>query len=180
MQRRIFVGIDLPLKVKKRLNEKIVKWANLPIKWSLEDNFHITLLFLGYLSDDVIFDVCRKARSVSNNFKPFDINLERIELGPTLENPKMVWLTGDADENLKQLRENLEKELGIFQREKKAFRPHATLGMIRKNKWEAMAEKPTILEKFSISIPVESIQIFESRFEDGKRRYIVLEDCPLA
>jgi len=151
----------------------------LPVKWSLEENFHITLLFLGYLYDDVIFDICRKVRSVSDNFDSFDINLEQIELGPSLENPKMVWLTGVANENLKQLQENLEKELGIFQSEKKAFRPHATLGRIRKTKWEALPEKPEINEKFSVSIPVKSIQVLESRFEDGKRKYIVLENCPL-
>lgn len=180
MQRRIFIGIDLPQKVKKRLYQRIEKWQELPVKWSREENFHITLSFLGYLYDDVILDVCNKVRNVSNNSDSFDINLEQIELGPDLENPNMVWLIGEANENLKHLQENLEKELGIFQSEKKAFRPHMTLGRIRKTKWEALPEKPIISEKFSVSIPVENIEVLESRFEDGKRKYIVLENCPLA
>jgi RNA 2',3'-cyclic 3'-phosphodiesterase len=180
MQRRIFIGISLPEKIKKRLYQKIEKWRDLPIKWSREENFHITLSFLGYLYDDVIFDVCRKVRSVSDNFDSFDINLEQIELGPNLENPNMIWLTGVANDNLKQLQENLEKELGIFQSEKKAFRPHVTLGRIRKTKWEVIAEKTLISEKFSVSIPVKSVEVLESRYEEGKRKYIVLENCPLA
>ena len=180
MQRRIFIGIDLLQIVKKRLSQRIEKWQELPVKWSLEENFHITLLFLGYLNDDVIFDVCSKVRKTAKNFNSFDINLEQIELGPNLENPKMIWFTGEPNENLKKLQENLEKELGIFQRGKKAFRPHVTLGRIRKTKWEALPEKPIISENFSVSIPVESVQVLESRFEDGKRKFIVLENCPLA
>jgi len=154
MQRRIFIGIDLPQIVKKRLYQRIEKWQGLPIKWSKEENFHITLSFLGYLYDEVIFDVCRKVRKATSNFDSFDINLEQIELGPNLENPKLIWLTGVANENLKQLQENLEKELGIFQSEKKAFHPHVTVGRIRKKKWEVIPEKPEIYEKFSVSIPV--------------------------
>ena len=180
MQRRIFIGIDLPQKVKKRLYQRIEKWQEIPVKWSREENFHITLSFLGYLYDDVIFDVCHKVKKTSSNFDSFDINLEQIKLGPSLENPNMVWLTGVASENLKKLQENLEKELGIFQSEKKVFRPHITLGRIRKTKWEALPEKPEINEKFSVSIPVESVQVIESLYEDGKRKYIVLENCPLA
>ena len=179
MQRRIFIGIDLPQIVKKRLFQRIEKWQELPIKWISEENFHITLLFLGYLYDDVILDVCSKVRNISNNFNSFDINFDHIQLGPTPENPKMVWFAGEASENLKQLQENLEKELGIFMREKKSFRPHVTLGRIKKTKWDALPEKPEINEKFSVSIPVESIEILESRSEDGKRKYIVLENCPL-
>jgi 2'-5' RNA ligase len=179
MQRRIFIGIDLPQIIKKRLCQRIEKWQNLPIKWSREDNFHITLLFLGYLYDEAIPDICQKTRKTCENFDSFDIKLDTIELGPSLDNPKMVWFTGVANDSLKQLQENLEKELNIFQSEKKTFRPHITLGINRKTKWEAMAEKPTILEKFPVSIPVESIGVFESRREDGQRKYIVLENCPL-
>lgn len=179
MQRRVFVGIEMPQQIKKRLFQIIQKWQDLPIKWGSEDNYHITLSFLGYVDDAELPEICRKINLAAQKSESFDINFSKIGLGPDAENPKMVWLVGEASEDLRKLQENIEKELGMFVREKKEYYPHVTLGRIRKIKWTKLKDKPLIDEKFSANIPVDNIFLFESRMEDRKRRYDILEACPL-
>lgn len=179
MQRKVFIGIDLPQSVKNRLYQKIEKWQDLPIFWVSEENFHITIKFLGYLDDDTILDVCGKMREVSQKIEAFDVRIRELGFGPNGEKAKMIWAIGDASEELKNLEESVEKKLGIFSTKKRAFRPHITLGRIRRKKWDALPERPEINEKFDAFVPVENLVVFESVFEDGKRKYIPLEVCKL-
>jgi 2'-5' RNA ligase len=179
MQRRIFIGISLPDDVKKRLNRRIEKWKELPVKWSLSENFHITLSFLGFVDDKSLADICLAVKEAAESFESFDVDFEGIELGPDPEDPKIVWLFGGANEDLRKLQIEIEKSMDTFVSEKKEFKPHITLGKIDKGKWKALPEKPEIKEGFNISIPVESVDIFESKIEKGRTRYTVLESCEL-
>ena len=48
MQKRLFVAISLPEDIKKRLFRFVEKeYKNLPVKWVRQENFHLTLNFLG-------------------------------------------------------------------------------------------------------------------------------------
>lgn len=179
MQRKIFIGINLPSNVQKRLNQKIEKWRDLPIKWSKEDNFHITLSFLGFIKDDNLADICLGVKKTVKNLESFDIEFERIELGPDAKKPRLVWFSGTASEKLKKLQSDIEKALNIFVSEKKLFKPHITLGRISKFKWETLPKIPVIEENFKVSISVEQVEIFESKIENGKRVYDILESCEL-
>lgn len=179
MQRRIFIGISLPQDIKKRLDQRIEKWRELPVKWSLPDNFHVTLSFFGYVDDESLVDICAGIREAVSSLESFGMSLEGIGLGSDPENPKMVWLFGGANEELRKLKIEIEKSLDMFVAEKKEFKPHVTLGKISKNKWEALSERPKIEEKFRVSIPVESVDIFESKLENGRTRFTVLESCEL-
>ena len=181
MQRKIFIGIDLPLMIKKRLMQRIEKWQELPVRWSSEENLHITLSFLGYVDDELLLEICEKIRKACENFSAFDVNLDRIELGPGRGSiPKMFWAIGKPSKKLKKFQKGIEKELGIFQKEKKEFCPHITLGRIKKFKWQELSKTPLIGEDFKISVPIESAEIIESRLEGGKRKFAVIESFNLA
>lgn len=179
MQRRIFIGISLPDDVKKRLNQRILKWEELPVKWSLPDNFHVTLSFLGFVDDESLADVCLSVKEAVGDLEGFEIDFEGIGFGPNQEDPKMIWLFGGANEELRKLQIEIEKSMGTFVSEKKEFKPHITLGKIDKAKWKALAERPEIKENVRISIPAESVDIFESKIEKGRTRFTVLESCEL-
>jgi len=75
--------------------------------------------------------------------------------------------------------EKIEKELGIFSSSKKEFRPHITLGKIRKNKWNELPEKPVINKDFPLLVTVESIDVMASDFEGDDMEYTVIESCGL-
>lgn len=180
MQRRIFVGIDLPSQVKKRLAEKIEKWKGLPIKWIKSDNFHITLSFLGYLEDEDLSRICASVRKATKNIQAFDIELNKIELGPTKgKDARLVWFSGEASEELRKLQEDIEKSLKSFKIDKKEFRPHVTLGRISKNKWQILDLIPEVEESFKVSLPIYNVSIFDSRSEETAGEFIEIESCSL-
>lgn len=179
MQHKIFVGIQLPEGIKKRLAQTMEKWQDLPVKWIPVDNLHATLLFLGYVNDEDVVSVCDTIREIAQESQSFDLLFQNIALAPDEQTPRMFWLKGEESEDMKVLVEKLEHALKKTDIEKKSFRPHVTLGRIRKEKWEVLPEKPIIDQKFSTSVPASSVEIFESIMVNGKSKFIVLESCPL-
>lgn len=179
MKSKIFISINIPAKIKKRLILVTQKWQDLPVKWIKEDNLHITLVFLSFVSEEVIPEICKKMGYVSERENIFEISFDRIELFPSVEEPRMIALTGEPSEELRNLINNIEKELGISNVLRKSFRPHITLGRGRRHKWEALEDKPFIQEKFSFSFSVESIDIMASNFDNNKNSYSIIESCPL-
>ena len=60
---RIFIAINLPSDIKKYLAGFEQKFSELPARWTPEDNLHITLLFLGDLTDEELGEVCMAVKS---------------------------------------------------------------------------------------------------------------------
>lgn len=178
MQRKIFIGISLSNELKKRLSQKTSRFSELPVRWSREDNLHLNLINLGHIEDDILYEICEKVSRAVEEIDVFDIDMESIELSPA-ENPKSVIFTGRESEALKNLCEAIEKELNIFSDHKKSFRPNITLGRIQQFTWSKLAEKPEIKEKFTVLLPIESVEIFESAIIDGKRKFALIESCSL-
>ncbi len=79
---RIFIAINLPGDVKKFLAGFQKKWPDLPAKWTPEENLHITLLFLGDLTDVELGQVCLDAKEVASRHRAFNITLQKIAYGP--------------------------------------------------------------------------------------------------
>lgn len=179
MKSKIFISINIPEKVKKRLEMATQKWKEFPVKWTKEANLHITLVFLGFVDEDMIPGICQKVSKTSQKKELFDLEFEEIGLFPSESAPRMVALIGKASEELKNLVNSIEEELEISYAPKKSFRPHITLGRIRKHKWEDMDIVPEIKEKFSVDIAVRSIDIMASNFGEGGSEYFLIESCPL-
>ena len=177
-KKKIFIEISVPNQLRRRLVQKTAEWSELPIKWMKEENLHLTVSFIGYVDESVVPEICQKINETVNNFESFEISFDKIELGPDAENPKMVWLSGEANLELGKLNEMIEQALGMRPQEHKEYRPHITLGRIRKLKWDELSEKPNISEKINVAMAVDSVSVMESR--GGGAEYVSLEECGLA
>jgi 2'-5' RNA ligase len=186
MRHRIFIAINLPKEIKKRLEDYQDKWPDLPIRWTKKENLHITLVFLGYLTDDELLEICKITKEVASRNRPFSINLNKICYGPPKKMPpRMVWVEGEKSEDLANLQADLEKSLAEkikFEPEERSFTPHITLGRIRQ--WEFRQiepeERPIVDEDISLSFEVNSIEVMESQLKRGGAEYTILESCPLS
>jgi len=179
MKRKIFISINLPVKTKKSLVRATEEWQNLPVKWVKEPNLHITMAFLGHVSDEGVVDICGKVCEAVADTEIFDLEFEKICLGPSEAEPRMIWLSGNASEDMKKMLEKIEKALDIFSISKKSFRPHITLGKIRRHKWQALGEAPVIDKNFPLIITAESADIMASEFEGDGMEYTIIQSCPL-
>ena len=165
MRHRTFIAINFPEDIKKELLNYQSKWPELPIRWTKEENLHITLIFIGYASDEDTGEICKITKEVVSRYKSFFLNLDKICYGPPkkmpprppkfLENlvveesenkssqkfwrPRMIWVEGERVKELSDLKSALENSLsgsGIrFEAENREFRPHTTLGRIRTWEW---------------------------------------------
>jgi len=188
MRHRIFIAINLPEEIKKGLIFYQSKWPELPCRWTKKENLHVTLMFLGYLSDEELLEVLKITTEVTSRYQPFSINLIKILYGPPKKMPpRMVWVEGEKSEELGKLQSDLENSLsvppnsGFKESEARPYTPHITLGRIRA--WEFRQiepeERPAVEEEISLSFPVESIEVMESQLKRGGSEYTILESCPL-
>ena len=191
MKNRVFVAINLPENIKNKLVKYQEKWPQLPARWTKKENLHITLEFLGYLTDEEILEVCQKTKKIALEKKAFTVRLNKICYAPpgkklpaksiTFSNsllrspsplkndriPKMIWAVG---EKIKEFN----------------FVPHITLARIKAWQFRQMEndERPTIDEEIAspaggLTFEVESIEIMESHLKKGGPEYLTLESIPL-
>ncbi len=168
MTHRIFIAINLPEEIKNQLAGYQKKIEGLfqppaPIRWTKKDNLHITLEFLGNLSEDEVMKVCRDTEEFAKNHKPFTVTFNKISYGPPKKMPpRMVWITGE-----KIIELNLT--------------PHITLGRIKM--WEFRQIEPeegvAINEDINLSFEVNSLEVMESQLKKFGPDYTILGSCPL-
>ena len=79
---RIFVAINLPNEIKRELFLYSQKWPELPAKWTAKDNLHITLEFLGSLTEEELGEVCVIVKEVAERHSCFSLNINKILYGP--------------------------------------------------------------------------------------------------
>jgi len=195
--------MNLPEDIKKRLFRFVEKeYQDLPVRWVRKENFHLTLNFLGYVAGENIPELCESIRKVAKNIQSFELEFQKIEAGPDNRVKKMIWATGEKSEELAELKYQLDKALGFLAREKREFRPHITLGRIKREQWRKIFPRATehrshqatgqvdrsgtgdkpeldVSRDFKFSVPVSLVELYESKFEKGKRVYYVLESFSL-
>ncbi|MEK7124441.1 MAG: RNA 2',3'-cyclic phosphodiesterase [Patescibacteria group bacterium] len=182
---RIFIAINLPAEVKKFLAGYQKKQTKLPSKWVIEDNLHITLLFLGHITDEELGSVCMAAKNVSGRHKILDIRLSKIEYGPEGKiPPRMIWAIGEKSKQLSLLKKDLQDSLlekVNFSADFKAFSPHITLAKISAFAWRQIEpeERPEIEENIDLTFTVESIEIMESELRRRGPIYTTIESMLL-
>jgi 2'-5' RNA ligase len=194
---RVFIAINLPDDIKRELIKRQEKFKNKFIfngedgenfdlaKWTEKDNLHITLEFLGYLTDQEIADTCKITKEIAKNHESFSINLNKIEYGPKNKPfPSMIWASGEKSKEVSLLKNNLQNALlesVNFKPESREFTPHITLARLKE--WQLKTinseEQPEVSEDINLLFTVESIEVMESVMKKGGPTYEILESCEL-
>lgn len=99
------------------------------------ENIHLTLKFLGEISQSKVEEIANVIERIS--FDPFWLNVEGVGVFPNLRRPSVVW-AGISDESstLETIFNELEQELNQlgFERESRSFHPHLTISRVRTGK----------------------------------------------
>jgi len=187
MKHRIFIAINFPEEIKRELEKFQSRWPELPIRWVKPENLHITLAFLGYLTDEELVEILRITKEVTSRHQPFSINLTKICYGPPKKTPpRMIWVEGEKSKDLANLQLDLEKFLTSsrkikFETEERSFTSHITLGRLRQ--WEFRQiepeERPNVETDISLSFEVSSIEVMESFLKRTGPEYEILERAEL-
>ena len=173
---RLFIAINFTNEIKDQLNKLAfeLKKNTLSGRFTLRDNFHLTLVFIGETKDmeraiEAMEESIKKLR-----FSPFTISMEG--LGKFKGRDKDIYWVGIKDNPfLNKLNETLTLELrkSEFNIKEQEFKPHLTLGR------DVKLKKDFNLEDFKATIPkmlmeVDKIELMKSHRVNGKLTYTVV------
>lgn len=133
---RAFIAVEIDSPHKQKLSKLIseLKKSNAYIKWITEAQMHLTLKFLGNIEGNKVQEISNVLKSIADNFNIFGIQLSKIGSFPNMNKPRVIWIGIDkgADE-LKLLNSRIETELEKlgFEKEKREYKTHLTLGRVK-------------------------------------------------
>ncbi|MBW2557621.1 MAG: RNA 2',3'-cyclic phosphodiesterase [Deltaproteobacteria bacterium] len=133
---RTFLAMELPPDIKdliEGLKERLRPVLK-GIRWTRPEGMHLTLKFFGDVFQN---DVARISEVVGRNVRdvaPMGLNVGLPGGFPSLKKPRVLWLGIGGDvQKLLALQAEIERNLEKcgFSGEKRAFKPHLTLGRAR-------------------------------------------------
>jgi 2'-5' RNA ligase len=134
---RLFFAVDFTDSVKDAITKAIgdIPIVRPPWRWVSESNLHMTLKFLGEMPEEQAGPLGACAEAACRDVAPFSIHLGSLGGFPNLSRPRVLFYRVEkgADslvELARRLDETLSERLGI-RREKRPFRPHATIARIK-------------------------------------------------
>ncbi len=141
--RRLFIAINIPEDIRKKISKKkealesLIPGASFVSSGGThitpDENWHLTLVFLGYQEDEAILPIIKSMEDVADSFDSPEITLEDISYAPPKGTPRMIWLNGasETSKSLGSLKIALEDELiknkVRFKLENREFNSHITL-----------------------------------------------------
>lgn len=141
---RTFIAIEIPEGVKKEMAEvqRRLKDTSVDAGWTRPEGIHLTLKFLGEVPEVKVRDIINGLQRAVEGAEPFRLEVGGVGTFPSPKNARVVWvgISGDVAK-LSRLQSSVEEAIsGIgFERDKRAFTPHLTLGRIKnirsRDKW---------------------------------------------
>jgi 2'-5' RNA ligase len=130
---RLFIAIEIPLRVKEclaKIQNKLIQ-SGLPLRLIDLKNLHLTLNFLGYLTNEQQKKVETILDKVAADFGASNLNLGKLCFFPNEKQFRVVALKVDDENwNLFNFQKALSAEfakLRFIKIEKRAYKPHLTI-----------------------------------------------------
>jgi 2'-5' RNA ligase len=179
---RVFCAIELPQEVSSRATEHInrlrQRFPDINASWNRNGKFHLTLKFLGEISQTRVADLSRAAAFAVGKVSPFEIIVEGAGAFPVHGPPKVLWIgISDPAKELDQLYQHLESESAKegFAKEPRPFHPHLTLARLRKPQGArslACAHQEMVFEPIEISVS-ELLVIRSELSSEGSKHSVI-------
>nr|WP_320016404.1 RNA 2',3'-cyclic phosphodiesterase [uncultured Desulfobacter sp.] len=165
---RCFIAIVLDAHTKRQLNrvQTAIRSTGIHAGWPSAQNFHLTLKFLGDISEQALPCIKKMLSEAIADKTRFNITLNRLGVFPNIRHPKVIWIGSDKTiPELVNLQRDIDSRLNKchpFVKEKK-FSPHITIARIRHYAKPGTLKKALKIETGAIKIPVNQIHLIESR-----------------
>jgi len=183
---RTFISVELPQEIHHKLRQmQDILGASMPdVRWTKSPNIHLTLKFLGDVEVSRIDAISKALAGIASRFPPFTMSFTGLGAFPNSRKPRIVWvgLEYGADESM-EIAEQIEgamKRLG-FPREKRPFRPHLTVGRIRRLEHPALMTES--LEQSDVGklgeFTVQQVSLIKSQLDPGGSIYTTLFEALL-
>ncbi len=183
---RLFIAINLPESERQAIHDSTapLRAAANAVTWVAPDCIHLTMKFLGEQQSEDVPKVRDALAGVARRFQPLRLDVGGVGAFPHLRAPRVFWMGIGADPKLELLHHDLEvacEALG-HDVEARAFRPHVTLGRVKRDvsgeQVAAMARLATSV-RYRGTIDARTIDVMQSELSAAGPRYTVLAAVPL-
>ncbi len=190
---RAFIAVPLPESLLDRLavlQDRLA--AELParsVRWVAPSGIHLTLKFLGDVDESRIASINDALAAVASVAPPCPAKAEGLGCFPNLKRPRVLWVgVQDPSPRLEALQAAVEEAMvGIgFDKEKRAFHPHLTLGRVSRRASSADTSRIGDLVRSlqddaeAGHIPGDEIALIRSILKPTGAEYSTLASFPLA
>mgnify|MGYP001826328107 CR=1 FL=1 len=180
---RTFIALELSDGLKEgilTLNEELRR-RGVRASWARRPALHLTLKFLGDVEESELPEVVDAVRRASSRVSSFSFDTRSLGAVPTPARPRALWIGVEPAEGLTALHGELEGELAElgFERERRRFRPHITLGRIRDPRAESVQDLLDDLAAPKERVVVTEVRVMRSTLRPGGALHELVESIPL-
>lgn len=133
---RVFVALSLDDEIKQKMlsAQRCIDTAQAKVRWSTNDQLHLTLKFIGEVPDAKVSSISQAVGRVAQTAERFEIEIAKTGCFPLNGSPRIIWVGGDEPTGtLTAVVQRLEEELlalGIA-KETRTFSVHFTIGRVK-------------------------------------------------
>lgn len=130
---RAFVAVEIPEAGKTFLETILadLRRTRADVRWVRPAGIHITLKFLGQIPLELVGVLEKDLSALFAEHRPFELTIQGLGAFPNLAKPRVVWAgIRDTSGTLSLMANRVETALESlgFEKEKRKFSPHLTLG----------------------------------------------------
>lgn len=136
---RAFIALDITPAIQNRLKEVSNKFkeqlADISIRWVPSENIHLTLKFLGDVSETNLHMLTDILKVEASHHPPFEISVGDSGAYPNNNRPRVLWVGVQAPPELDLLQSGVASEMEKlgYARERRSYSPHLTIGRVGRN-----------------------------------------------
>jgi 2'-5' RNA ligase len=182
---RIFIGIKLNDMVLEKIEKflKPFKKISTPLKWTKQENLHITLKFIGEVSPEQYSHIETLLNNTNFNTGAMDLNITGCGKFGRGRDLNILWIGTDKNDTLEDMYNRMENTLekaGIA-KERREFKPHITAARNKKpfNFKSFFKKIDENSEQFISGLKVTHFQVFKSQLTPEGPIYTILKEISL-
>lgn len=132
-----------------------------PLRVTSRENLHLTLVFLGNLTEQELDNtIIPRVSDIVDQVVPGRVYFRQVAGFPSKQQPRHLVLEGYASPSAEALQENLRQSFQELtgKRERKAWRPHITLGRLKDGGEADITPTP-----WQAELPIGEVCLYESQ-----------------
>ena len=185
---RLFIALPAPPAVQQAAGQVIAGLRGAgDVRWVTPERLHLTLKFLGATPAEKVEGISAALAEKANAFSSFMVYLGGAGAFPGSRRPQTLWMgvEGEGTATLARLADEIDRAVHRFgfDREKRAFRAHLTIGRVRSQRGlRELSARLGALESGSaepVPWPVEEFHLVQSILRPDGPAYTPLAHFPL-
>ena len=166
--KRIFIAVKIEPgeTLLKMISSLKAGLTNESIKWTIPENIHITLAFLGDTDERQIIKISSMLKDKCKGSGEFDLLIKGAGIFKNLSDPRVIWTGIEPSDSLINLFNSIKSGLSEegVRLENRPFNPHLTLGRIKYLKDKELIKR--LIEKYQNreiqKLAVNEVILYES------------------